>query len=973
MAYVVVRSLLVLSLLLTCRESFAQDAHDIRQLLERGRQTEAVNQVRSQGGRDSLLAEGEAWLDSDSIMWSVPFFLEVTHDKGGTPIIDSLAGLAFHKAANAYYRNSMDEEAVIYYRRAIAVRDSLYPYAHQDRAHSRINLSNSLSYLRQLDSAVLVIREATALYDALPSYDSLNYLRNLNRLASLAKELRDFRLAYSATYRAVSLIEQIPDADADEKFVTYHNAGLTMLRLDKLDEALTYAERAVTAARKSQYPLNLPTAYNLLAIVQRELGDEKEGFANLKQAEGMITPTTRNELIFGEVYLNLAEYYGGLDDVKDFEIYRRRARQLFEKSDIRIFYASEKIPEILLKWKRYDEVLKLVNERIDYFMANADPGSSGSAYAAEDVVPLIDLLSVRALVCTAMEKREAALADYAIIFDLQNQLRHGVSTEDSRRYLSRNLRPFFDSAISLHFAAYQESGADSCLWLAFELSEQSRAFSLLAALHANKKGLSPQESQLIRTVADLERQVSVGKTDRQPALEEARIRLDRLSHENRSSEQPDEPFNRAKLINYLRQNDCDLLEYHLTREGSLVFLLTSDGSLSAVAINNGEKLPDRVERFRRDIERSAFRRKSLRTRALQDSLDGTFLAMGIELSNQLLPPAVRESLHLRPRLCIVPDGVLNYLPFAALPLAEAKIPLDYAALDYLQGATQLQFSYSARYLVEVSRKGSPTYARNLLAFAPSFGKSGPVAETRGGSTQLRGENILYPLPYNREEVEEVSQLVSDAVALYGPDANRQRFLEELGSSRILHLSSHGSVNPTDPNLSFVAFTQTGDSLQQEEMLYFNDLYGLPIGNELTVLSACETALGKLAVGETTMSLASAFAAAGAKSTITTLWQVDDRATKDLIVDFYRRLVNGESRSEALNGAQEELRGGEYAHPYYWSGITLYGAAGPLPLDGGPGLPAWSYWLVGVLIVVVAGVGLLKLRERSTGRAAARAR
>ena len=224
-----------------------------------------------------------------------------------------------------------------------------------------------------------------------------------------------------------------------------------------------------------------------------------------------------------------------------------------------------------------------------------------------------------------------------------------------------------------------------------------------------------------------------------------------------------------------------------------------------------------------------------------------------------------------------------------------------------------------------------------------------------------GATILHPLPYNREEVEEVSRMVKDAVAFYGPDANRQRFLEEMGSSRILHLSSHGSVNPTDPNLSFVAFTQEGDSVEQDEMLYFNDLYGLPMVNELTVLSACETALGKLAAGETTMSLASAFAAAGAKSTVTTLWQVDDRATKDVIVDFYRRLVKGETRSAALNESQAALRKGEYAHPYYWAGITLYGASGPLFVadKGGSGLSAW---MIASFAVSLLASALLLLRR-----------
>ena len=232
----------------------------------------------------------------------------------------------------------------MYYRRAIAVRDSVFPNPHQDRAHSRSNLSYVLGYLNELDSAVIVIREANALFDALPAYDSLNYLQNLNQLAYLAKEKRDFRLAYSATYRAVSLVDQLPDLGQAQRFFIFHNGALTMLRMDQLDEALEYAKRAALAAKNLPDPLDLAATYNLLAIIQRERGDTAEGFANLKRAEAMITPENSGASVFGDVYLNLAEYYGGEDDVRNFDTYRRRARGLFEASDLRVFYISEKFP-----------------------------------------------------------------------------------------------------------------------------------------------------------------------------------------------------------------------------------------------------------------------------------------------------------------------------------------------------------------------------------------------------------------------------------------------------------------------------------------------------------------------------------------------------------------------------------------------------------------------------------------------------
>jgi hypothetical protein len=83
--------------------------------------------------------------------------------------------------------------------------------------------------------------------------------------------------------------------------------------------------------------------------------------------------------------------------------------------------------------------------------------------------------------------------------------------------------------------------------------------------------------------------------------------------------------------------------------------------------------------------------------------------------------------------------------------------------------------------------------------------------------------------------------------------------------------------------------------------------------------------------------------------------VDDEATKEAIVSFYGYLVNGDGRVEALSKAQEELRNSEYAHPYYWAGLSLHGAAGPIEL--GSVLPTyipgwtWGFVVMGILIVL----------------------
>ncbi|MDX1522573.1 MAG: CHAT domain-containing protein, partial [Anaerolineae bacterium] len=101
-----------------------------------------------------------------------------------------------------------------------------------------------------------------------------------------------------------------------------------------------------------------------------------------------------------------------------------------------------------------------------------------------------------------------------------------------------------------------------------------------------------------------------------------------------------------------------------------------------------------------------------------------------------------------------------------------------------------------------------------------------------------------------------------------------------------------------------------------------------LATELVVLSACETGLGEVQVGEGVFGLRRAFVLAGANTLVMSLWKVPDQQTQELMTDFYRRILAGEPRAEALRQAQLALKQ-EYPDPLYWGAFICQGDPGPL--------------------------------------------
>jgi CHAT domain-containing protein/Tfp pilus assembly protein PilF len=271
---------------------------------------------------------------------------------------------------------------------------------------------------------------------------------------------------------------------------------------------------------------------------------------------------------------------------------------------------------------------------------------------------------------------------------------------------------------------------------------------------------------------------------------------------------------------------------------------------------------------------------------------------GRGLQNLLIAP-LESAGYLRgvQRLVVIPDGVLNYIPFVALPTGHSRVLGDDFVVSYLPAAAALAKAGTA---------GQDK--RALLAMAPSESH----------------------LPYAATEVRRIGEMFPrGSLVVAGKGATKTLFKQVAGKYDYIHLATHGSLNHNAPWLSSLQL-QADD--QTDGRLELHEILGLRLHARLVTLSACETALGSgyfadTPAGDEFVGMTRAFLGAGSQSVLASLWAVNDESTRDLMVRFYRHLREFDG-AEALAKAQRETRKSQvrYSAPYYWAGFVLVGEA-----------------------------------------------
>ncbi|HPS12163.1 MAG TPA: CHAT domain-containing tetratricopeptide repeat protein, partial [Prolixibacteraceae bacterium] len=315
-------------------------------------------------------------------------------------------------------------------------------------------------------------------------------------------------------------------------------------------------------------------------------------------------------------------------------------------------------------------------------------------------------------------------------------------------------------------------------------------------------------------------------------------------------------------------------------------------------------------------------------------------------------------------LIIIPDEKLAYLPFDVLV---KSIPdttrISFSVPDYLVWHYDMVYSYSAT-LHFGFFKGKKHAPGNILAFAPDY----PGEEININQAAYRKRQIekvyLRHLPGAFDEAKFLSTY-SNSLAVTGTDATESYFKKKAGEYDILHLAMHTIMNDSIPMFSKLVFTSSSDTMN-DGYLNTQEIYNMKLNARLAVLSACNTGSGQMRAGEGVMSMARAFLYAGCPSIVMTLWEVEDKSSSRLMLNFYRYLFKGYTKPEALRKAKlDHLASADplKAHPYFWMGYIVVGDPSPLKYHN---VVVIGILIFGVILLVSFFVGRKALQKRKIG-------
>lgn len=733
-----------------------------------------------------------------------------------------------------------------------------------------------------------------------------------------------------------------------EKMSVAQALGITYLYEGNFRRALASLKRSLKVATDLHQDAGIIPALNSMGEVFRAQAQPERALEFYERARKVVGDDTKWNMAF--IFNNIGMAYEAMGENAKAIDYLNRARAVAEKVKFqpRVAAASTELGNIHLRAGENEAAAKCFQDSFDLAgtlhdkseQARALTGLAEVARKRGDFATALERAKETVEIHRSLKEHDAVARSQTLVGQILNSLGKTVEAraafeeaiveieqvrgqlaggaEEAESYFAKRIAPYQE----LVRLALREDRTEDAL----VLSERASARALLDILAKGKSGPAPllddaqkeQLQELDSKLVEANRQLVAEMQAEYPATQRIESLRDALQHARAEREnfnatianksanpKPVETASFADMLRFAKTNRATLLKFVATKDQTFLFVLNGDA----------------LKVFSLDLTRAALAKRigAFHSLIADRGLDWQTPARELYASLlQTAEPAWKDS----SRLIIVPDGPLWDLPFQTLQGVDKHCLIENHTISYAPSLTFLTRT-------EVPRDTEKNSERLFALANPALGVMAKNANSEkilvSSGPQLMGE-IWEPLPTTETQVNELKKLYNPkSIVLTGARAREDAVKTQAADFDVIHLATHGVLNDRAPLYSYLLMSQENLGPREDGLLEAWELMQMKLHARLAVLSACETARGKISEGEGVIGLSWALLAAGCPSEVVSQWKVDSASNTDLMLEFHRRFRDGAKPAEALRDASLKLaKNPRYRHPFYWAPFVAIG-------------------------------------------------
>jgi CHAT domain-containing protein/Tfp pilus assembly protein PilF len=821
----------------------------------------------------------------------------------------ALMGIGLINVAQGDYTQAFE-----HYQKSLTIFESLNNTDFISRVLNNIGTlqRHQGDYAQALDS----YRKALAIHQDLDNkYGIVTSLGNMGVVYS-----SQGNLAQALEYYQKSLAISEAEDDKEGIAITLGNIGVVHRKQGNYAQALEYYQKSLAVSEAIDDKVGIAQMLNNIGGIYHQQGDDAQALAGyqkslaMREEAGDKSGSASTMMAIGVIhtaqgnYARASEYYQKSLAIK--EAIRDRDGVAHVLLNIGIDHKRQGHDAQALEFA--ERAASLARQTGNLEVLWGARFNAGLAYRAQDQLN---------------QARMAFEEAIAVIETMRVQVAGGE--QEQQRFFEDKLAPYH-AMVDLLVA--QNNPTEALIF-----TERARARTLLDLLYKGRvnivkamTGPEQQQERTLRTeIMSLNTQVTrAGQQDKpdQARLSELKSRREKVrlnyeafqtslyaAHPELRVQRGEAPIIKAEALAALLPDAASaLFEYVVADDHTYLFAITKASG----------KAEAEVRVYTLAIKRQELARQIEAFRGQLAGRDLGFRASASKLYDLLLKPAEAQ-LRGKTNLVIAPDDTLWNLPFQALLAGADRFLIEDAAIAFAPSLTVLR-----EMIKRPKHQGTEAAPATLLALGNPLLRK----ETIDRAALTLRDGKLDPLPEAEQEVKALRLLYGAARSkvYVGAEAREDRVKREAGQARILHFATHGMLNNASPMYSHLALAE-GDA-SEDGLLEAWEMMQLDLKADLAVLSACETARGRIGAGEGIIGLNWALFIAGVPATVVSQWKVESASTRDLMVNFHRLLISQPEAGKAKTTKTEALRQAALKlmktagtrHPFYWAGFVLFG-------------------------------------------------